>query len=135
MARFLVLLLRRSPRVCRLSGLIGEQVYNTGLMTLAIIMLAGLFVGMILALQAAALLQRFGSADALGAVAMFGLLRELGPVVTALLFAGRAGTALAAELALMQATDQLAAMGMMAVDPITRVVAPRRTSTKASSRV
>jgi phospholipid/cholesterol/gamma-HCH transport system permease protein len=125
MARFFVLLLQQTPRALRRPAIIGEQIYNAGLLTLAIIMLAGLFVGMILALQAAALLQRFGSADALGAVAMFGLLRELGPVVTALLFAGRAGTALASELALMQTTDQLSAMEMMAVDPVARVVAPR----------
>lgn len=125
MARFLLLLLRQTPRASRRPALIGEQIYNTGLLTLAIIMLAGLFVGMILALQAAAALQRFGSANALGAVAMFGLLRELGPVVTALLFAGRAGTALAAELALMQATDQVSAMEVMAVDPVGRVVVPR----------
>jgi len=74
--------------------LIVEQVYGTGPLKLGIVMVSGLFVGMILALQSAAALQRFGSADALGAVAMFGLLRELGPVVTALLFAARAGTAL-----------------------------------------
>ena len=125
MVRFLLVLLRQTPRAFKRPDLIAEQVYGTGLLTLAIIMLAGLFVGMILALQAAAALQRFGSADALGAVAMFGLLRELGPVVTALLFAGRAGTALASELALMQATDQVSAMEMMAVDPVGRVVVPR----------
>ena len=125
MARFFLRLLRQSAFAFKRCDLIAEQIYNTGLLTLAIVMLAGLFVGMILALQAAALLQRFGSADALGAVAMFGLLRELGPVVTALLFAGRAGTALATELALMQATQQLSAMEMMAVDPVARVVVPR----------
>ena len=124
-ARFLWRLLGQAPRALLRFDLIVEQIYNAGLLTLAIIMLSGLFVGMILALQGAALLQRFGSADALGAVAMFGLLRELGPVVTALLFAGRAGTALASELALMQATDQVSAMEMMAVDPIGRVVVPR----------
>jgi phospholipid/cholesterol/gamma-HCH transport system permease protein len=125
MTRFLLRLLWQSPLAFARCDLIGEQIYNAGLLTLAIIMLAGLFVGMILALQGAALLQRFGSADALGAVAMFGLLRELGPVVTALLFAGRAGTALATELGLMQATDQMSAMAMMAVDPVRRVVVPR----------
>jgi phospholipid/cholesterol/gamma-HCH transport system permease protein len=125
MARFLVQLTRRAPRALVDYALVGEQIYNAGLLTLGIIMLSGLFVGMILALQGAAALQRFGSADALGAVAMFGLLRELSPVVTALLFAGRAGTALATELGLMQATDQLSAMEMMAVDPVQRVVVPR----------
>ena len=125
MMRFLVQLLRRAPSALLKQALIAEQIYNAGMLTLGIIMLAGLFVGMILALQGAAALQRFGSADALGAVAMFGLLRELGPVVTALLFAGRAGTALATELGLMQATDQMSAMEMMAVDPVQRVVMPR----------
>jgi len=125
MVRFLVVLLIRSPLSLRKFSLVTEQIYNAGLLTLAIIMLAGLFVGMILGLQGAELLRRFGSEDALGAVAMFGLMRELGPVVTALLFAGRAGTALATEIGLMQATDQLSAMQMMAVDPIARVVTPR----------
>ncbi len=88
-------------------------------------MLSGLFVGMVLGLQGFQLLQRFGSEEALGTAAAIGLVKELGPVVTALLFAGRAGTALASELGLMRATDQLSAMEMMAVDPIQRVVVPR----------
>ena len=88
-------------------------------------MLSGLFVGMVLGLQGFQLLQRFGSEEALGTAATIGLVKELGPVVTALLFAGRAGTALASELGLMRATDQLSAMEMMAVDPIRRVVVPR----------
>src|SRR5262245_49815994 len=88
-------------------------------------MLSGLFVGMVLALQGFNLLQRFGSEDALGIAAALGLLRELGPVVTALLFAGRAGTALTSEIGLMRATDQLTAMEMMAVDPLRYVAAPR----------
>ena len=88
-------------------------------------MLAGLFVGMVLGLQGFSLLQRFGSEEALGEASAIGLVRELGPVITALLFAGRAGTALASELGLMRATDQLSAMEMMAVDPIKRVVVPR----------
>ncbi|HEV7985861.1 MAG TPA: MlaE family lipid ABC transporter permease subunit, partial [Steroidobacteraceae bacterium] len=90
-----------------------------------IIMLCGLFVGMVLGLQAYDLLARFGSESALGVAAALGLLRELGPVLTALLFAGRAGTALASEIGLMGATDQLTAMEMMAVDPVRYVVAPR----------
>jgi phospholipid/cholesterol/gamma-HCH transport system permease protein len=88
-------------------------------------MLSGLFVGMVLGLQGFDLLQRFGSEDALGVAAALGLLKELGPVVTALLFAGRAGTALTSEIGLMRATDQLTAMEMMAVDPLRYVVAPR----------
>jgi phospholipid/cholesterol/gamma-HCH transport system permease protein len=88
-------------------------------------MLSGLFVGMVLGLQGFDLLQRFGSEDALGVAAALGLLKELGPVVTALLFAGRAGTALTSEIGLMKATDQLTAMEMMAVDPLRYVVAPR----------
>ncbi len=88
-------------------------------------MLSGLFVGMVLGLQGFQLLQRFGSEEALGTAAAIGLVKELGPVVTALLFAGRAGTALASELGLMRATDQISAMEMMAVDPMQRVVVPR----------
>ena len=88
-------------------------------------MLSGLFVGMVLGLQGFQLLRRFGSEEALGTAAAIGLVRELSPVITALLFAGRAGTALASEIGLMRATDQLSAMEMMAVDPIRRVVVPR----------
>jgi phospholipid/cholesterol/gamma-HCH transport system permease protein len=102
-----------------------EQVYNTGAMSLVIIMTCGLFVGMVLGLQGYDLLTRFGSEEYLGTATAISLLRELGPVVTALLFAGRAGTALAAELGLMRATDQIAAMEIMAVDPMRRVVVPR----------
>ena len=105
--------------------LIVEQVYNAGALSLVIIMTCGLFVGMVLGLQGYDLLQRFGSEDSLGTGAALALLKELGPVVTALLFAGRAGTALASEIGLMRATDQLAAMEMMAVDPMRRVVLPR----------
>jgi phospholipid/cholesterol/gamma-HCH transport system permease protein len=105
--------------------LIVQQVYNAGARSLVIIMLSGLFVGMVLGLQGFDLLQRFGSEDALGVAAALGLLKELGPVVTALLFAGRAGTSLASEIGLMKATDQLTAMQMMAVDPVRYVVAPR----------
>jgi phospholipid/cholesterol/gamma-HCH transport system permease protein len=105
--------------------LIIQQIYNSGALSLVIIMLSGLFVGMVLGLQGFQLLERFGSEASLGTAAAVGLVKELGPVVTALLFAGRAGTALAAELGLMRATDQLSAMEMMAVDPIARVVVPR----------
>jgi len=105
--------------------LIAHQVYNCGARSLVIIMLCGLFVGMVLGLQGYQLLARFGSESALGVAATLGLLKELGPVVTALLFAGRAGTSLTSEIGLMRATDQLTAMQMMAVDPMRRVVAPR----------
>jgi phospholipid/cholesterol/gamma-HCH transport system permease protein len=101
------------------------QIYNTGARSLIIIMLSGLFVGMVLGLQGYDLLQRFGSEEALGTAAALGLLRELGPLITALLFAGRAGTALTSEIGLMRATDQLTAMQIMAVDPLRYVAAPR----------
>jgi phospholipid/cholesterol/gamma-HCH transport system permease protein len=105
--------------------LLVHQIYNAGARSLIIIMLSGLFVGMVLGLQGFQLLQRFGSEEALGTAAALGLLKELGPVVTALLFAGRAGTALTSEIGLMRATDQLTAMEIMAVDPLRYVAAPR----------
>jgi phospholipid/cholesterol/gamma-HCH transport system permease protein len=105
--------------------LVVHQVYNAGARSLIIIMLSGFFVGAVLGLQGFSLLQRFGSEDALGVAAALGLLKELGPVVTALLFAGRAGTSLTSEIGLMRATEQLTAMHMMAVDPMRYVVAPR----------
>ena len=105
--------------------LIVHQIYNTGARSLSIVMLSGLFVGMVLGLQGFDLLQRFGSEDALGIAAALSLLKELGPVVTALLFAGRAGTALTSEIGLMRATDQITAMQMMAVDAMRYVVVPR----------
>ena len=122
---FFLRLLKETPRALLRFGLIVEQVHNAGALSLVIIMLSGLFVGMVLGLQGFDLLERFGSEESLGSAAALGLLKELGPVVTALLFAGRAGTALASELGLMRATDQLAAMEMMAVDPVRRVVLPR----------
>jgi phospholipid/cholesterol/gamma-HCH transport system permease protein len=105
--------------------LVAYQIYNSGARSLIIVMLAGLFVGMVLALQGFKLLQRFGSEEALGSAAAIGLLKELAPVITALLFAGRAGTALTSEIGLMRATDQLVAMEIMAVDPMRYVAAPR----------
>jgi phospholipid/cholesterol/gamma-HCH transport system permease protein len=123
--RFLVRLIVHSPSALMRFNLISQQIYNSGALSLVIIMLSGLFVGMVLGLQGFQLLQRFGSEEALGTGVAIGLVKELGPVVTALLFAGRAGTALAAELGLMRATDQISAMEMMAVDPIQRVVVPR----------
>jgi phospholipid/cholesterol/gamma-HCH transport system permease protein len=123
--RFLLRMLVLSPRVLWRYDLVLAQIWNAGALSLVIIMLSGLFVGMVLGLQGFQLLQRFGSEESLGVAAAIGLVKELGPVVTALLFAGRAGTALASELGLMRATDQLSAMEMMAVDPIERVVVPR----------
>jgi len=125
MARFLLRLVLGSPRALLRFELVSEQIYNAGALSLVIIMLSGLFVGMVLGLQGFQLLQRFGSEEALGTATAIGLVKELGPVVTALLFAGRAGTALASEIGLMRATDQLSAMEMMAVDPIQHVVVPR----------
>ena len=122
---FTLRLLAVTPRALGRFGLVIAQVYNAGALSLVIIMLSGLFVGMVLGLQGYDLLRRFGSTEALGTAAALGLLRELGPVVTALLFAGRAGTALTSEIGLMGATDQLSAMEMMAVDPVRRVCAPR----------
>jgi len=122
---FLLRLIANTPRALLRFELIGRQIFNCGALSLVIIMLSGLFVGMVLGLQGYQLLQRFGSEEALGTAAAIGLLRELGPVITALLFAGRAGTALASEIGLMRATDQLSAMEMMAVDPIRYVVVPR----------
>ena len=118
-------LVAETPRALLRPGLVVEQVHNAGALSLVIIMLSGLFVGMVLGLQGFDLLERFGSEDSLGIAAALGLVKELGPVVTALLFAGRAGTALASELGLMRATDQLSAMQMMAVDPVRRGGGPR----------
>ncbi len=114
-----------TPRALLRPSLLVEQLHNSGAQSLVIIMLSGLFVGMVLGLQGFDLLRRFGSTESLGSAVALGLLRELGPVVTALLFAGRAGTALTSEIGLMSATDQLSAMEMMAVDPVRRVCAPR----------
>jgi phospholipid/cholesterol/gamma-HCH transport system permease protein len=123
--RFLLRLLVNTPRVLLRFDSVVRQIYNSGALSLVIIMLSGLFVGMVLGLQGFQLLRRFGSEEALGVAAAIGLVKELSPVVTALLFAGRAGTALASEIGLMRATDQISAMEMMAVDPIERVVTPR----------
>jgi phospholipid/cholesterol/gamma-HCH transport system permease protein len=123
--RFLLHLLALTPAGLLRFRLVVDQVYNAGALSLVIIMTCGLFVGMVLGLQGYDLLQRFGSEDSLGTGAALALLKELGPVVTALLFAGRAGTSLASEIGLMRATDQLSAMEIMAVDPMRRVVLPR----------
>jgi phospholipid/cholesterol/gamma-HCH transport system permease protein len=124
-AIFLIRLLIQSVPALARPRLIVMQIYNAGARSLIIIMLSGFFVGAVLALQGFTLLQRFGSEEALGTAAALGLLKELGPVVTALLFAGRAGTALTSEIGLMRATDQLTAMEIMAVNPLRYVAAPR----------
>ena len=105
--------------------LVSDQVHFLGNHSLAIIGVSGLFVGFVLGLQGYYTLQRYGSSEALGLLVALSLVRELGPVVTALLFAGRAGTSLTAEIGLMKAGEQLTAMEMMAVDPVQRVLAPR----------
>jgi len=105
--------------------LLALQIYHSGLLSLAIIVIAGAFVGMVLALQGYRLLVQFSAESALGVSVALVVIRELGPVLTALLLAGRAGSSLAAEIGLMRATDQLDGIAMMAVDPVPRVVAPR----------
>ena len=106
-------------------GLVVQQIYAVGVLSLLIIGVAGFFVGMVLGLQGYNTLIDFGAEESLGVVVALTLVRELGPVVSALLFAGRAGSALTAEIGLMKATEQLSAMEMMAVDPLHRVIAPR----------
>ncbi len=122
---FLARLLVACGRSLARPGLIVAQIYNAGARSLIIIMMSGLFTGMVLGLLGQDVLQRFDAETALGQVAALALLKELGPVLTALLFAGRAGTALTSEIGLMKATDQLTAMEVMAVDPMSYVAAPR----------
>ncbi len=105
--------------------LVIKQIFSVGVLSLLIILVSGLFVGMVLGLQGYNTLVNFGAEESLGVVVSLSLVRELGPVVSALLFAGRAGSALTAEIGLMKATEQLSAMEMMAVDPVRRVLAPR----------
>ena len=124
-SRFFVLTVLHSGTSFRRLRLIVRELYFTGVLSLIIILVSGLFVGMVLGLQGYQTLQTYGSESALGVLVALSLVRELGPVVSALLFASRAGSAMTAEIGLMKATEQLAAMEMMAVDPIARVVAPR----------
>ena len=123
--RTLVAMLAASSGLFRRFRLVTDQVHFIGNYSLVIIAVSGLFVGFVLGLQGYYTLNKYGSEQALGLLVALSLVRELGPVVTALLFAGRAGTSLTAEIGLMKATEQLAAMEMMAVDPLTRVLAPR----------
>jgi phospholipid/cholesterol/gamma-HCH transport system permease protein len=124
-ARLFLLTIIYSGESFRRFHLTVREIYSTGVMSLLIVVVSAFFVGMVLALQGYYTLQKYGSSEAIGVLVALSLLRELGPVVTALLFAGRAGTAITAEIGLMKATEQLSAMEMMAVSPIARVVAPR----------
>jgi phospholipid/cholesterol/gamma-HCH transport system permease protein len=123
--RFLWFTLKESGASFRRFHLTIREIYFTGVLSLIIILVSGLFVGMVLGLQGYDTLARYGSSEALGVLVSLSLVRELGPVVAGLLFASRAGSAITAEIGLMKATEQLSAMEMMAVDPIARVVAPR----------
>ena len=122
---FLTKILSGIPQLFLRFGLVVQQLYSVGVKTLFITLVAGLFVGMVLALQLYYTLSTFGATDTLGMLVDLSLVRELGPVVAALLFAGRAGSALTAEIGLMKATEQLSGLEMMAVDPVDRIIAPR----------
>jgi phospholipid/cholesterol/gamma-HCH transport system permease protein len=124
-ARLFLRLLRTLGGSLKRFGLIRDQIHFLGNYSLAIIAVSGLFVGFVFGLQGYYTLQRYGSSEALGLLVTLSLVRELGPVVTALLFAGRAGTSLTAEIGLMKAGEQISVMEMMAVDPVQRVLAPR----------
>ena len=124
-SRFFGYLLWHSGTAFRRFRLTVREIYFAGVQSLIIILVSGLFVGMVLGLQGYETLQRYGSSEALGVLVALSLVRELGPVVAGLLFASRAGSAITAEIGLMKATEQLSAMEMMAVDPVARVVAPR----------
>jgi phospholipid/cholesterol/gamma-HCH transport system permease protein len=124
-ARFFMMILAYSGQSFRRLHLTIREIYFSGFQSLLIIMVSGLFIGMVLGMQGYETLQRYGSSEALGILVALSLTRELGPVVSALLFASRAGSSITAEIGLMKATEQLTAMDMMAVNPIARVVAPR----------
>ncbi len=124
-ARFFVAILMYSGTSFRRIHLTLREIFFSGVLSLIIILVSGLFVGLVLGLQGFEILQRFGSTEALGTLVALSLSRELGPVLAAIFFASRAGTSVTAEIGLMKATEQLRAMDMMAVDPIARVVAPR----------
>lgn len=113
------------PEILRRVRLLLAQVYSVGVLTILLVSVSGLFVGMVLGLQGYNVLSDFGAEQTLGVMVAASLVRELGPVVTALLFSGRAGSALTAEIGLMKATEQLSGMEMMAVDPLKRIIAPR----------
>src|SRR5690349_24662462 len=125
MARFFGLVLSSSGTSFNRFRLVMREVYFTGVLSLIIIIVSGLFVGMVLGLQGFETLQKYGATESIGVLVALSLVRELGPVVAALLFASRAGSAITAEIGLMKATEQLSAMDMMAVSPMARVIAPR----------
>lgn len=124
-ARFLMLTLLRSCTSLTRPGLVIREIYSSGVLSLIIIAVSGLFVGMVLGFQGYETLKTYGSEQSLGVLVALSLVRELGPVVAALLFASRAGSAITAEIGLMKTTEQLKALEMMAIDPIARIVAPR----------
>lgn len=122
---FLMNVLVGIPSLLMRFGLVVQQIFSVGVLSLLIILVSGLFVGMVLGLQGYNTLVDFGAEESLGVMVALSLVRELGPVTCALLFAGRAGSALTAEIGLMKSTEQLSGMEMMAVDPMQRVIAPR----------
>ena len=122
---FLLRILTSKPRMRRLFPLIIEQIYVLGVCSLLIVLVSSVFIGMVLGLQGYNILEKFGVTAQLGQLVALSVTRELAPVITGILFAGRAGTSLTAEIGLMQATEQIASMEMMAVDPIWRIVLPR----------
>lgn len=122
---FLLRTLLRMPRPLKSFPLLIQQIYAIGVLSLAIIVVSGLFIGMVVGLQGYNTLNKFSAAQQLGQLVALSVVRELGPVVTALLFAGRAGSALTAEIGLMKTTEQLSSMEMMGVDPLWRIIAPR----------
>ena len=125
MARFFGLVLISSGTSFSRFRLVMREVYFSGVLSLVIIIVSGLFVGMVLGLQGYETLQTYGATESIGVLVALSLVRELGPVVAALLFASRAGSAITAEIGLMKATEQITAMDMMAVSPMARVIAPR----------
>ncbi len=124
-ARFFVAVLYHTPSALRRMRLTLREIYFSGVLSLVIILVSGLFVGMVLGLQGYDSLNKYGAGDSLGIFVGLALVRELGPVVAGLLFASRAGSAVTAEIGLMKTTEQLVAMEMMAVDPLARIIAPR----------
>ncbi len=122
---FLARTLIRRPRPIKSFPLLIAELYNVGVLSLVIIIVSGLFIGMVLALQGYNTLDKFAATQNLGQLIALSVTRELGPVVTALLFAGRAGSALTAEIGLMKATEQLSSLEMMGIDPLWRVISPR----------
>ena len=122
---FLSRVLLRNPRLTKTWPLLVNEIYYLGVLSLVIVMIAGLFIGLVVGLQGQITLSQFGAEQSLGQLVALSIVRELGPVVTALLFAGRAGTALTAEIGLMKTTEQLDSLDMMGVDPLWRVIWPR----------